>query len=159
MAKRKSKRGGKRRGAGRPRKLSASNDRKALLDALRDGCSLSDAATIAGCNYKTIGVERNRDKEFDAAVKQAEIEGKRILIKGAGQKKPDWLLAAKWPDEFARKDKYTLRHIVELYDGLLETAVHFVAEERQAAFREAMQAKLVKVAVSEGEVPDDGNAG
>ncbi len=88
---------------GRRRRLQEPSVRREVLSALRDGCSLHDAAGLAGITYATLCSERKRNKEFDAIVLQAELASKRSCIKKVKAKKPEFLLERKWWKEYGRR--------------------------------------------------------
>lgn len=146
-------RGGRRKSVGRPPKLRDAKARRAVLTALRDGCSLVDAAALSGAAYNTLLNERERDPEFQRQVHQAEIEGKRKLLKRVGEKKPDWLLAAKWPEEFANKAKYTLKQIDDAVQKIFAQLIQLLPEDKRELASEAIRKAIIEIAIQGGELP------
>lgn len=138
---------------GRPPKLRDAKSRRAVLAAIKDGCSLRDAAPIAGVCYDTLNHEILRDKEFAAAVRKAEIEGKRQLLRRAGEKKPDWLLATKWPEEFANKSKYTLKQIDDAVQRIFAQLIQLLPEDKRELAAEAIRKAIIDIAIQGGELP------
>lgn len=149
----------KKRKTGRPRKLEANAQRRVVLSALRKGATLIDAAGLAKASYRTLHDERTRDAAFAADIAQAELEGKMRLVTRAGEKKPDWLLAVRYPDEYARKDRYTLAQISEALERVLAKIVPLVAEDKRELANQAMQDEILGLVIRGGEVPENGGGG
>jgi hypothetical protein len=143
----------KKQGGQQPKLREAATRRK-FLKAIRDGGSLCDAAYAVGASPDCVKRERKRDKEFDAKIKESIVGSKLALIKRSGEKKPGWMLAIRFHTEYGRKDRYTLQQVVELYDEWLEFTLPFVPEERRDAFKDGLQAKLTKLAIKAGQIPD-----
>lgn len=136
-------------------KLRHLSQRNILLRALRQGMSLEDAAYEAGCCFNTFNSERKSNAKFGQQVNAALMIAKRRLIRRWAEKKPDTLAAIRYPDEYARKDKFSLQQIVELHDEWLEGTLTFVPEERHEAFKEMLNAKLTRVAIKAGVLPPE----
>lgn len=117
--------------------------------------TLEDACLEAGAGYDCLKRERKRDSKFDKDVEAAIIISKRRLIRNWGEKKPDTLAAIRWPDQYGRKDKFTMQQIVELHDEWLEGTLMFVPEERHEAFKDMLNAKLTRVGIKAGVLPPE----
>lgn len=153
MAKR--KRTKKRKVGGRTPKLRKPSQRSVVLRALRQGMTMEDACLEAGASYDCLKRERRSDEKFKKEVETAIVVSKRRLIKNWGEKKPDTLAAIRWPDQYGRKDRFTLQQIVELHDEWLEGTLTFVPEERHEAFKDMLNAKLTRVAIKAGVLPPE----
>lgn len=112
---RKENRGGKRKGAGRPRNLvKFPQSYKSLLKYLEEGNSINDSCLLSGVVYETQHGERSRNPEFNAAVQRAELVGKAKCIKDTIKKKPEFILERKYWREFARRNPESLSLVAVL---------------------------------------------
>lgn len=83
--------------------------KKALLKYIREGMSRSDSASLCGISYETVRRHAREDVEFMESLRQAEIEFKHKHVKYIGEddsfQARKWLLACKFPKEFAEKQR------------------------------------------------------
>jgi hypothetical protein len=142
---------------GRGQVFADAKAQRAVLAAMRDGCSLADAAIMAGCVYTTLYHAMKRDANFSQAVRKAEIEGKRKLIKRTGEKRPEWLLAVKWSDEFGRKDRYTLKQIDEVVQRVSNRLMALIPEDRRMLAESAVKEEMLGMVIQGGEIPENGD--
>lgn len=115
------------RPVGRPKVLD-DESKELILETLKVGMSLADAATRVGVARSTINGEANRDPEFLTGIKRARLEGKFVaaqcFLKGASS---DWkaakdFLARTWPEEWAQRDPDAITP-VQLAESLLQIAM------------------------------------
>jgi hypothetical protein len=151
------KKTGKIFGSGGSPRLRDAKTRAIVLKALRDGGSLEDAAAKAGVCHDVLYKERKQDESFKLQVEEAIVQGKLVLIRNAGKKNPFQMLAVRYPKEYGRKDRFALKDVVQLYDDWLEITLPFVPEERREAFKDQLNAKLTRLAVNAGVIPEDGS--
>lgn len=124
----KGRRGGKRRGAGRPRAFDARLRRK-VLAKLAKGHSFAEAVVLIGVHYTTLCKERHEDTTFDEAVKAAYREGRirakakaRGTILGAIER--DWRAALAYLERLYPEEWSKHRHVT--HEGEIE--VNHVAD-------------------------------
>lgn len=95
---------------GRPRALDAEKKTR-ILDYLTRGLSRFDAAARVHVVHTTIANEAERDPEFLASLKDAEIDCKLFHLDKIRNAKRDtpwqasaWFLERKWPEEFGKAE-------------------------------------------------------
>lgn len=111
---------------GRPSKFTPEMQ-ASLLRAIRRGDHFEDACQAAGLTYTTfrewvVAGDAGEEKfaQFSEAVHKAEVIAKRRLLKtvrteaNKDWRPASWLLARRWPDQYADQSRRTVQHTGEI---------------------------------------------